>query len=144
MRTGGESVLARLSLRPRHLVALTLLRDNGGVVAQQRLAVALQIDGTNLVGLLNHLEADGLVTRRRSPEDRRRHVVELTDAGRERLAEAEEALGELEDTLLGTLGPGEREELYRLLRKAAAGHVDCGTAVREAEAAGAAGDDAAC
>jgi len=140
VRTGGESVLARLGLRARHLVALTLLRDHGGEIAQQRLATALQIDGTNLVGLLNHLEADGLVARRRSPEDRRRHVVELTDAGRRRLAEAEAALGELEDELLGPLDDAERETLYRLLRKTTDGQVDCTTVVEPAAGA----DDDVC
>ncbi len=139
VRSGGESALARLGLRPRHLVALTILRDHGGEIRQQRMAAALQIDGTNLVGLLNHLEAAGLVERRRSPEDRRRHVVELTGAGRRRLAQAEDALAALEDELLGALDDGERETLYRLLRKATGGQAGCA-----GQAAACAGDDAGC
>ena len=39
-----------------------------------------------MVGLLNELESSGLVTRRRATEDRRRHIVELTNEGRETLA----------------------------------------------------------
>lgn len=42
------------------------------------------MDGTNVVGLLNDLEKERLIERRRSTEDRRRHVVELTDAGNAR------------------------------------------------------------
>src|ERR1700690_3614361 len=84
MRLRAESVLAPLGLRPRHLVALTVLRGRDGIT-QQALSVTLEMDGTNIVGLLNELEAEDLIERRRSPEDRRRHVVVLTEAGAKRL-----------------------------------------------------------
>ena len=58
-RARAQVVLEGHGLRPRSLVALTLLRDHGGFT-QQGLAAALQIDKTNLVGLLNDLENDGL------------------------------------------------------------------------------------
>src|ERR1700716_3058785 len=80
MRLRAESELAPLGLRPRHLVALTVLRDRGGST-QQALSSTLMMDGTNVVGLLNELEAEQLIERRRSPQDRRRHVVELTANG---------------------------------------------------------------
>jgi DNA-binding MarR family transcriptional regulator len=60
MRLRAESAIAPLGLRPRHLVALTMLRD-GGASTQQALSTTLQIDSTNLVGLLNELEADKLI-----------------------------------------------------------------------------------
>jgi DNA-binding MarR family transcriptional regulator len=109
-------VLEEHGLRPRSLVALTLLRDHDGF-SQQGLAATLQIDKTNLVGLLNDLENDALVARRRSPEDRRRHLVEITAAGTAKLSEAEEALAAVEDDVLGVLSEEERETLYRLLRR---------------------------
>ncbi|MEH1166724.1 MarR family winged helix-turn-helix transcriptional regulator [Micromonospora sp. CPCC 205539] len=120
MRLRAESVLAPFDLRPRHLVALTVLRAGGGI-SQQALASTLEMDGTNIVGLLNHLEAGGLVERRRSPADRRRHVVEITDAGAKRLNEAECALSTAEDEVLTALDPAERESLYELLRRATTG-----------------------
>lgn len=127
-RARSESALTPLGLRPRHLVTLTVLRDHGAGT-QQALASSLQIDRTNLVGLLNELETAGLVARRRSAEDRRRHIVELTDAGAERLAEAECALAAAEDEVLGALDAKERETLYRLLQQATGGHVlDCAAA----------------
>src|SRR6476469_5781285 len=101
-RARAESALVPLGLRPRHLIALTVLRDHGGMT-QQALAAALQVDRTNLVGLLNELEGDGLVARTRSAEDRRRHLVALTDAGSTRLGQAELALAEVEDQVLGAL-----------------------------------------
>jgi DNA-binding MarR family transcriptional regulator len=131
MRLRAESTLAPLGLRPRHLVALTVLRDHGGST-QQALSTTLQIDRTNLVGLLNELEADSLIERRRSSEDRRRHIVELTEAGRELLAKAEFALATVEDDVLGRLDDDERETLYRLLQQATSDRVvDCAEAVTE-------------
>jgi DNA-binding MarR family transcriptional regulator len=121
-RFRAESALAPLGLRPRHLIALTVLRDHGSGT-QQALAATLRIDRTNLVGLLNELETDGLITRRRSVDDRRRHIVELTDDGARRLAEAEGALATAEDELLSALDPDERETLYRLLQQATTSHV---------------------
>src|SRR5882757_10849671 len=91
MRLRAESVLAPLGLRPRHLVALTVLRSRDGIT-QQALSGTLEMDGTNIVGLLNELEAEDLIERRRSPEDRRRHLVELTDTGATQLAKVELAL----------------------------------------------------
>src|ERR1700738_3357117 len=78
MRLRAESVLAPLGLRARHLVALTVLRGRDGI-AQQALSSTLEMDGTNIVVLLNDLEAANLIDRRRSPDDRRRHLVALTE-----------------------------------------------------------------
>lgn len=136
MHARSESLLAEHGLRPRHLVALTTLRDHGSR-SQQDLAAALQIDKTNLVGLLNELEAEGLVERRRSSEDRRRHVVAITKAGERRLEKAERALGGLEDEVFAGLSAKERRTLHDLLNRALSGHVaDCAAATREWAAAG--------
>ncbi|WIX79352.1 MarR family winged helix-turn-helix transcriptional regulator [Amycolatopsis carbonis] len=119
VRTRAESVLTPMNLRPRHLLTLTVLRDHGSST-QQALAATLGIDSTNLVGLLNDLEADNLIERRRSPEDRRRHVVELTDVGVKKLARAEFAMAAVEDEVLCALTVEQREQLYSLLQQATA------------------------
>jgi DNA-binding MarR family transcriptional regulator len=127
-RVRNESALAPLGLRPRHLVALTVLRDHGSPT-QQALASALRTDRTNLIGLLNELESAGLILRRRSSEDRRRHIVELTDDGSERLAQAEAALAAAEDEVLGALDGEQRETLYMLLQQATTSQaIDCAAA----------------
>jgi MarR family transcriptional regulator, lower aerobic nicotinate degradation pathway regulator len=120
MRLRSEAVLTPLGLRPRHMVALTVLRDGGGST-QQALAATLEMDGTNIVGLLNDLEAKNLIERRRSPEDRRRHTVELTEAGATQLSNVEFALLSAEDEVLGALSETQRETLYNLLQQAARG-----------------------
>ena len=77
MRAEVEAELANFNLRPRHVIALTVL-DVLGEPSQSALAESLRIDRTNLVGLLNELEAAHLIERRRSGEDRRRDIVALT------------------------------------------------------------------
>ncbi|GAA4576280.1 MarR family winged helix-turn-helix transcriptional regulator [Micromonospora coerulea] len=142
MRMRAETVLAPLGLRPRHLVALTVLRAQGGS-SQQALAGTLAMDGTNIVGLLNELEGEGLIERRRSPEDRRRHVVELTEAGARRLGEAECALAAVEGEVLGALDTGQRQTLYDLLQRATGATVTCADALPE-QLPGATGGSPAC
>jgi DNA-binding MarR family transcriptional regulator len=132
MRLRAEAVLAPVGLRPRHLVALTVLRARRGST-QQALAATLEMDGTNIVGLLNELEAEKLIERRRSPEDRRRHVVELTDAGAKQLAKVEVALAAVEEEVLGALDESQRETLYNLLLQAARGTVPSCTEAIDAE-----------
>jgi len=119
MRTAMESELDGFELRARHLIALTLLREMGES-SQTDLAGTLRLDRTNLVGLLNELEAAGLIERRRSPEDRRRHTVVLTAGGAKRLQQVERALAGVEEEVLAGLDDEERQTLHELLRRAAA------------------------
>lgn len=140
-RGNADAALEAVGVRLRHVVALTLLRDHGDAT-QQSLITALRLDPSNVVGLLNELEGEGLVERRRHPDDRRRHVVALTAAGRERLAQADRALLCVEDELLAGLDVGERAQLYGLLFKATGGRVrscsedPCAEAAREDSAGG--------
>jgi DNA-binding MarR family transcriptional regulator len=105
-------------LRPRQLLALTLL-DEHGPVTQQALGEALRLDPSNVVGLLNELEERGLVTRRRDPADRRRHIVELSAAGADELARTNSQLRLVEDDVLKALTAQERTTLHTLLVRAA-------------------------
>jgi DNA-binding MarR family transcriptional regulator len=107
------------------------LRDQGSCT-QAQLATTLHMDRTNLVGLLNELESDGLIERRRSAEDRRRHIVALTAAGDERLTAAERGLEAAEDEVLAALDPAQRETLYELLALATSGRfTDCAEALAD-------------
>ena len=101
----------------KELAALSFLRDYDEIT-QQTLSEGLCIDANYCVLLLNELEADDLVERRRDPADRRRHLVSMTERGRDALHQAERAQQSLEDEILGALGHEERVTLAHLLRKA--------------------------
>ena len=75
-----------LGMHMRLLMALSYVRDHDNT-PQQELAEALCMDANNVVLLLNELEDLGYVARRRDPDDRRRHLVELTEEGFRALSE---------------------------------------------------------
>jgi MarR family transcriptional regulator for hemolysin len=64
---------------PVWLVLISL--KNGQLASQRELADAVGIQGATLTHHLNAMESAGLVTRRRDPENRRLHLVELTPQG---------------------------------------------------------------
>jgi DNA-binding MarR family transcriptional regulator len=109
-----------LGMRLKAFMLLCYLRDHRGAT-QQELAEALLLDSNAVVLLLNELEASELSIRRRDPEDRRRHVVDLTPAGRDALARAEKAREAIEDETLAELSAEDRETLRRILTRALEG-----------------------
>ncbi|MFL5871371.1 MAG: MarR family winged helix-turn-helix transcriptional regulator [Solirubrobacterales bacterium] len=111
-----------LGMRLKPFITLDYLRGQGDGVTQQGLGQTLHLDANNCVILLNDLESDGYVERRRDPADRRRHIVEMTDAGRRALEEAEVKLETVEDDVLGNLSQAERSQLRDLLAKALEGN----------------------
>lgn len=116
-RRFGEAI-AGLGLRPPHFGLLAVLADRDAL-AQSELAEALGIDPGRLVGLLDELEQSGLVVRAPDAEDRRRHAVKLTRAGRDRVRVARRRAAAVEAGLLAGLAPAERDELRRLLLRLA-------------------------
>src|SRR5277367_5381287 len=101
---------------PQYLVMLILWYEDE--VTVKDLGQRLQLDSGTLTPLLKRLEANGLVTRRRSQADERRVVVTLTAAGRALNEKAEsvprnlfcstgltlDGLNQLRDTLLSLRG----------------------------------------
>ena len=109
----SEESLPGMSIKD--YLALTNLDDRG--VPQQRLAECLGMDENNLVLLLNGLEEAGSIARRRDPDDRRRHIVEITPRGKKVLERAERGMDKLEQELLSALSPSERATLKQLVRR---------------------------
>jgi DNA-binding MarR family transcriptional regulator len=105
-----------LGMRLKSFLLLGYVRDRGAV-SQQELETGLLMDANSVVLLLNETEAAGFSVRRRDPADRRRHMVELTAAGRVAVERAEKAREGIEDEVLSDLSPEERKTLRKLLRR---------------------------
>jgi DNA-binding MarR family transcriptional regulator len=101
-------------IRPRDVAALIELRDSGQLT-QQTLCGQLHLDPSNLVAILNELERRGYARRRRDPEDRRRHLVEVTKKGIAVIEKVSEVMDRVEEELLAGLDPADREKLGGLL-----------------------------
>jgi DNA-binding MarR family transcriptional regulator len=106
-----------LGIDLRLLMALSYLSDHDGA-PQQEFVDALCMDAKNVVLVLNDLEDAGRLIRRRDSEDRRRHRVFITQAGREALDFAARALKQIEDEVLRGLDADERAQLFGLLSRA--------------------------
>jgi DNA-binding MarR family transcriptional regulator len=109
-----------LGMTLRQFMVLSYVDEHDGA-PQQELAEVFCMDANNLVLLLNELEDDSFIRRLRDPDDRRRHVVEITDVGLAALGSANAARETIEDDVLGPLTFDERETLRQLLIKALEG-----------------------
>ncbi|TMF77770.1 MAG: winged helix-turn-helix transcriptional regulator [Chloroflexi bacterium] len=105
-----------LGMRLKPYMTLGYVRDHPGV-AQGDLEAAMFMDANAVVLLLNELETARYVVRRRDPQDRRRHIVELTTAGSHALERADRAREGLEDEVLSGISSEERKTLRRLLER---------------------------
>ena len=99
-------------------VGLLIIVDANPGLTQSRLAEAVHRDRSTMVGVLDQLEARGLIERRRG-RDRRTNGLWLTPAGRALLARALRAIARHERRIAARLAPAERRALLRLLGKIA-------------------------
>lgn len=108
---------SQLGMRLKHFMVLGFLAERDGI-PQQELGDVCGVDANNLVLLLNELEAEGYAERRRDPLDRRRHIVKISELGREQFRASERAREQVEDEVLTNLDSSDRDTLHRLLLKA--------------------------
>jgi DNA-binding MarR family transcriptional regulator len=108
MRSEGRIPIAQLAVLGR--------LDRGGPATVSALATAERVRPQSMSQTVNELEADGLVTRRPDPTDRRQLLVELTDAGNGTLAEERRHReGWLARAIAEDLSPAERRSLEAAL-----------------------------
>jgi DNA-binding MarR family transcriptional regulator len=86
---------------------------------QSALALAMRYDKTRLIGLLDELEREGLVTRTRDAADRRARIVTLTPAGLARHAAVQADIRAMETDLLNDIDLTDRARLREILAELA-------------------------
>lgn len=95
-----EAHLATIGLTDATWVPLVHLDATGGGLAQKHLAALVGVDGSSLVRVLDILEGDGLIERRRDASDGRARLVHLTALGQQRVATIQDALRTAEQAML--------------------------------------------
>ena len=101
--------------------ALVLLSfSQRGSLPMRMMGERLQLHPTSITNIVDRLEADGLARRLPHPSDRRTTLVELTDAGRERLTAATEAVMAADFGFVG-LDNADLEQLSRAADQGAPG-----------------------
>lgn len=95
---------------------LVLCGANPGI-AQIQIAQHLNIDKASVVSLVDRLEEQGWLVRRRSTRDRRRHGLFLTPDGERELAALKTKMRDCERALDGQFSAEERRQLIRLLQR---------------------------
>jgi len=113
--------VAELDLVPAQTGLLRAVAASPGQ-SQQALAQLLGTPPSRLVALVDALEERGILERRRNPDDRRLHVLHLTEAGHQLLRRIGELARAHNDALCRALDPTERNQLRALLTRIADDH----------------------
>jgi DNA-binding MarR family transcriptional regulator len=90
-------------------------------VSQREISDYLGLDASDVVGVLDVLEAAHMVQRRRDPADRRRHAVVLTELGETAARRLAALRAQAAERALAGLDSDERRQLVALLDRANAG-----------------------
>jgi DNA-binding MarR family transcriptional regulator len=107
--------MAEYGIDGRELAVLTVLAADYPL-SQHGAAERLGIDRTTMVALVDELESKGLVERHRSVQDRRKNIVQLTEAGERCLDGAGRARDEVERDFLAPLGDDLGQQFVRALQ----------------------------
>jgi MarR family transcriptional regulator for hemolysin len=129
------AALAPLGVSPRGYHVLTAAMT--GEHTQTELAQLVGLDKTTMVVTIDELEAAGLAKRRPSPTDRRARVIAVTKAGERKVAEGREIMARVQEEVLATLPPRERQGLLdglnRLISDRLSEPVVCSPPIRRRE-----------
>jgi DNA-binding MarR family transcriptional regulator len=105
-----------LDLTQKQVSVLWLIDDHPDI-AQTDLAQRMRMDRATTMAIVNRLQDRGFLVRGKSPEDGRKQTLNLTDAGREALAVAKDAIAEHERWLKARFTDKEVETLIALLAR---------------------------
>jgi DNA-binding MarR family transcriptional regulator len=108
--------MAEFGLRPVDFSVMSVIQHNPGVTSRQ-LCAALNLLPPNLVGLVQSLEARGLIHRLPHPTDGRAMGLHPTAEGKALMEQAEQAATDLEIERSSRLSASQRKTLLDLLQK---------------------------
>lgn len=108
--------LGAVDARGYHYRVLASL-DEFGPASQATLSRRSGIHVSDIVATVNELADRTFVDRTPDPDDRRRNIITITQAGRRQLRRLDKQVTKIQDELLAPLSPTERAQLTRLLAR---------------------------
>jgi len=105
-----------LSITPVQAMVLGFLHDQDRI-ASGELGKKTDLDSATLTGILDRLEAAGLIERKGNPVDRRAIQIHLTEKGRKTGQEVVRLIDEANVDFLKALSISEKQEMFRLIGK---------------------------
>ena len=107
---------AAFKLKPSQFTVLVLATHNPGR-RQSELAEALNIERSNFVPIIDDLEKRGLLSREKSPEDRRSYAIHVTAKGKKLVDKASKPILSESKEAASVLTEKEQARLKKLLTK---------------------------
>lgn len=121
LRRASQAVNASWQLRSSDLTppqfAVLQVLDEGESLDQKTLGALAAVDRSTLTPLLDRLVARGLITKTTDPNNRRRQLIALTPAGRERVALGRQQAQDTSRWIEDLLGPERLATLTLLLKE---------------------------
>lgn len=115
-RARAASMLADIGLFPGQEILLMKLAEKDGE-PQKALCDSIGLDHSTVAKSLNRLEKQGLIERRKCPEDGRVSQTYLTDKGRAATTAIAAVWAELEQRTVADLSAAEQAQLIALAKK---------------------------
>lgn len=106
-RRALNALLADAGLTGASWAPLVHLAETGGGLTQKALARRVGVEGSSLVRILDILERDDLIERRRDDADGRARLIHLTAQGERRVEAIRQELGRGEAAMLADLSDAE-------------------------------------
>jgi DNA-binding MarR family transcriptional regulator len=123
IRSHLDEIVGASNVTALQYTALTVLGRQDGLSSAE-LARNSFVTAQSMADLVAALGAQGLIERRRDPDNRRRLLISLTDSGRDLLDRHEAAVKALEKQMLSTLSNQEAADFRRMLNACRAALAD--------------------
>jgi len=108
--------VAPLNLTPAQAMVLGFLAEEDQVTSTE-LGKRTELDSATLTGIIDRLEAAGLIDRMNHPDDRRSILVCLTNKGKGVSGERERLVFEANQEFLAVITEAEKETLFHIIGK---------------------------
>ncbi len=109
-----KKFISSVGMTPVQYSIFTLVADNEGM-SQGVIGEALNMDRASTMAIMDKLEKAGLIERRRSTVDRRRHALYLTAKGRKEITAVEKKVRQTDDDFKERLTERQLRDLVRYL-----------------------------